>query len=224
MGRSIYCSSCRKEKEPGRDNESRCKACKSQANKDKRAKKRAESGMEPLGSGRSIYCYDCKEVKENRKSGYCNSCWRRRDNEYRIAKGITKKHQTGLCPCGSERAPYSKSYCIECLSKRAKQKKVWETYTDEQKARRNELQNAKRIRKRPIRTTPSYKSEEHKIKHRVRALTRSYVKAGKLIKMPCEVCGTKINVEAHHDDYDKPMDIRWLCRNHHREHHNNVKP
>lgn len=39
-----------------------------------------------------------------------------------------------------------------------------------------------------------------------------------LEKKPCEVCGgTK--VEAHHDDYDKPLEVRWLCKKHHSEVH-----
>jgi hypothetical protein len=67
------------------------------------------------------------------------------------------------------------------------------------------------------------RSEEQTIRHRVRALTRSYIKAGKLIKGACEVCRTNDDIEAHHDDYAKPMDIRWLCRKHHREHHLRIK-
>ena len=31
---------------------------------------------------------------------------------------------------------------------------------------------------------------------------------------PCEVCGATKTV-AHHDDYAKPLDVRWLCRSHH---------
>ena len=41
---------------------------------------------------------------------------------------------------------------------------------------------------------------------------------GTLAKSPCEVCGA-INVDGHHDDYSKPLDVRWLCRTHHNEHH-----
>ncbi len=36
---------------------------------------------------------------------------------------------------------------------------------------------------------------------------------GWLIPEPC-YCGRK--GEAHHNDYDKPLDIVWLCRAHHR--------
>jgi hypothetical protein len=40
------------------------------------------------------------------------------------------------------------------------------------------------------------------------------LRAGRIHRGPCEVCGSK-NVVAHHDDYDKPADVRWLCRVHH---------
>lgn len=41
---------------------------------------------------------------------------------------------------------------------------------------------------------------------------------GLLIVQPCEVCGADKS-DAHHDDYSRPGDVRWLCRRHHREHH-----
>jgi hypothetical protein len=48
---------------------------------------------------------------------------------------------------------------------------------------------------------------------------RHAVKTGKLIKMPCFVCGSE-QVEAHHPDYSAPLDVVWLCRQHHMEIHN----
>lgn len=41
---------------------------------------------------------------------------------------------------------------------------------------------------------------------------------GEIVPQPCEVCGDT-SAEAHHDDYSKPLEVRWLCFVHHREHH-----
>lgn len=41
---------------------------------------------------------------------------------------------------------------------------------------------------------------------------------------PCEVCDSMENVVAHHDDYSKPLVVRWLCRTHHKEWHDKNGP
>jgi hypothetical protein len=40
---------------------------------------------------------------------------------------------------------------------------------------------------------------------------------------PCEVEGCDKLGERHHDDYAKPLDVRWLCRAHHVAHHRQAK-
>jgi predicted RNA-binding Zn-ribbon protein involved in translation (DUF1610 family) len=47
-----------------------------------------------------------------------------------------------------------------------------------------------------------------------RALRRRNKSADK----SCEKCGDK-EVQMHHDDYSKPLEVRWLCRKHHNEEH-----
>lgn len=42
---------------------------------------------------------------------------------------------------------------------------------------------------------------------------------GALVEEACELCGGSRNVVAHHDDYAKPLEVRWLCRSHHGEWH-----
>lgn len=56
-------------------------------------------------------------------------------------------------------------------------------------------------------------------------LVSSAIMDGVLHPQPCEKCGKnnppigrKI-IDAHHDDYDKPLQVRWLCRKHHKEMH-----
>ncbi len=44
------------------------------------------------------------------------------------------------------------------------------------------------------------------------------LKKGILKRKPCEICGKK-KVEGHHDDYTKPLNVRWLCKLHHMEVH-----
>jgi hypothetical protein len=40
------------------------------------------------------------------------------------------------------------------------------------------------------------------------------IKSGKLSRLSCEVCGNP-KTHAHHDDYSKPLAVRWLCTKHH---------
>jgi len=42
---------------------------------------------------------------------------------------------------------------------------------------------------------------------------------GKLTPKPCNQCGADKRVDAHHDDYTKPLDVVWLCRKCHRKLH-----
>lgn len=60
-------------------------------------------------------------------------------------------------------------------------------------------------------------------KERARALIYKAITRGHLERKPCEVgvgCGGRI--EAHHDDYSRPLDVRWLCQRHHAELHRKV--
>jgi len=52
-----------------------------------------------------------------------------------------------------------------------------------------------------------------------RSKTNNAIVSGILVRQPCEVCGAIDDVHAHHDDYNKPYDVRWLCRKHHNEFH-----
>jgi hypothetical protein len=61
------------------------------------------------------------------------------------------------------------------------------------------------------------------------------LRAGVIARQPCEVCGKEGSevmqngqrrgiVQMHHDDYNKPLDVRWLCRKHHRSWHADNRP
>lgn len=58
----------------------------------------------------------------------------------------------------------------------------------------------------------------NKHKNRAHWLLRDAVKRNEVTKGLCEECGSTV-VHAHHDDYNKPYDVRWLCPKHHSAHH-----
>lgn len=60
--------------------------------------------------------------------------------------------------------------------------------------------------------------EQNNPKQKAHKLVDKAVKLGFLKRSPCEECG-KENAFAHHDDYGKPLEVRWLCNFHHSEHH-----
>jgi ribosome-binding protein aMBF1 (putative translation factor) len=60
-------------------------------------------------------------------------------------------------------------------------------------------------------------NDETIIRRVARAAIAKAYKDGTLVVQPCEVCGKK--GEAHHDDYSRPLAVRWLCRSCHSKHH-----
>jgi hypothetical protein len=58
---------------------------------------------------------------------------------------------------------------------------------------------------------------EQRFKELARLKARHAVERGALTRQSCEECGRR--AEMHHDDYNKPLDVRWLCRRHHLAHH-----
>lgn len=58
----------------------------------------------------------------------------------------------------------------------------------------------------------------NRVKTNARALVRYHLKAGNIVRLPCEVCGCPKS-EAHHPDHTKALEVQWLCRPHHMRQH-----
>lgn len=50
-------------------------------------------------------------------------------------------------------------------------------------------------------------------------LSRAVLKGIVIRKFECEKCTSTIQVEAHHEDYEKPLEVIWLCSKCHHERH-----
>ena len=44
------------------------------------------------------------------------------------------------------------------------------------------------------------------------------ISSGLLVRSPCVMCGDS-DTHGHHADYSEPLDVVWLCKNHHSRHH-----
>ena len=46
------------------------------------------------------------------------------------------------------------------------------------------------------------------------------LRSGRIKRQPCENCGRK--AQAHHNEYSRPLEIRWLCVQCHKNEHNGM--
>lgn len=79
-------------------------------------------------------------------------------------------------------------------------KRIFRDGRDAERVRRQDLERHDRKR-----SDPEYRKRRH-----ANALLNRAIRQGKIERQPCEVCGGE-PAHGHHDDYDAPYDVRWLC-------------
>lgn len=76
-------------------------------------------------------------------------------------------------------------------------------------------------RDRGNRQSPEYLKEyrnKYPKKYKAHNAVNNAIRDNKLFKQPCEICSSN-DSNGHHDDYDKPLEVRWLCAEHHKQWH-----
>jgi len=64
----------------------------------------------------------------------------------------------------------------------------------------------------------------HKIETNARALMNYHLRKGRLTRpSSCTACHKECIPEGHHQDYSKPLDVMWLCRQCHADEHRRIK-
>jgi ribosomal protein S27AE len=48
------------------------------------------------------------------------------------------------------------------------------------------------------------------------------IRSGELNRLPCVRCG-EVKSLAHHEDYDEPLNVMWLCQPCHKQRHKEIK-
>jgi hypothetical protein len=59
--------------------------------------------------------------------------------------------------------------------------------------------------------------KSHPLRRQAQVKLGGAIRAGLVVKQPCFICGG--DSEAHHPDYDRPLDVVWLCPPHHKQAH-----
>ena len=155
--------------------------------------------------------------RENRKAGFvgkckkCSALYNKRIREKQSYKDWYSAHQKTDAFKQSQKKYRQSPAGVEMLRKfqssdSAKEKqKEWAQSATGKKSINAASQRARR---------------NHPEKAKARSIVSGAIRAGKLVKKPCEICDDT-NVEAHHPSYDKPLDVMWLCQKHHSDWHKN---
>ena len=67
----------------------------------------------------------------------------------------------------------------------------------------------------------AWRAEDLRRQHAHNQVSKA-IKNGTLIKVPCVRCFSEKSL-AHHEDYDKPLDVMWLCQPCHKQRHKELK-
>jgi hypothetical protein len=119
-------------------------------------------------------------------------------------------------------APRITCHCGECP--KCKRREYMRDYYRRNAQRIRDIANASRNRRlEAVREYDRKRGHRSYGEHKERARRRLYraMLSGRVERKPCEVCGDP-KVDAHHDDYGKPFDVRWLCRAHHMALHRRI--
>ncbi|AEM62927.1 endonuclease [Vibrio phage phiVC8] len=104
---------------------------------------------------------------------------------------------------GVEFYPYNKSTCKKCIAARA---------------RKSGKRSPEAIERRKKRQSERRKANAKK--YQARNAVNNAIRDGRLVKADqCNRCLETEGLHGHHHDYDKPLDVEWLCVNCHLQEH-----
>jgi hypothetical protein len=105
--------------------------------------------------------------------------------------------------------------CKVCHKRRMKERRLTNPYVQEYDRERYH-DPARKARTAEIAQRWAAQNPEAR---RAQYAVNNAVRDGRLKKMPCALCGSENNIQGHHKDYGRPLDVVWLCATcHHRVH------
>ena len=105
--------------------------------------------------------------------------------------------------------------CKECVKEYTHQRRYGANREKILEYDRNRRKNPESVKMLTERNSTYRKNNPKRYKAQI--AVNSALKSGKLKRLPCFICGGIS--EAHHPDYDRPLDVMWLCSSHHKQAH-----
>lgn len=148
-------------------------------------------------------CFKCKKNKplsnfyrqKNMKDGHLNKC-------IECTKIDSNKHRAD-----------NLEHCLEYDRKRSN----LPNRINARKDAYEKNKNTKKYKDQHLESNNKYRNNNPE-KTKAHRKVAYHLSKGNIRKLPCSVCGD-INSEAHHEDYNYPLEIIWLCKKHHKKLH-----
>ena len=104
--------------------------------------------------------------------------------------------------------------CKECQKQHARERRI--THGDHVRRLRRIVERGALERRRIASNKYDRQNREKAIAH---TKVQRAIKKGILVRGPCSSCGSTKNIHGHHEDYNKPLEVIWLCSIHHKQLH-----
>jgi len=145
---------------------------------------------------------------------YCRRC--------DTTKDIEEFHKNKRNPSGVHAACKS---CVKFYAKEYYQKNRVKYYWQNKQWREANPERRRESNKRYEGNNPNRRKSSLPSKGRKQLYDKlnDAVRRGKIMRPnKCSDCNSKIKVEAHHEDYEKPFEVVWLCRACHVKRHHKI--
>jgi len=176
-----------------------------------------------MADGHLNLCKECHKAKSQA---------RRRDDPDRAREADRRKYlkrrNQHLAKCKEYREQnkeairdYQRQWYEENREEKAEYHRQWyERNRETVKSRvqkHSKTERGKEVHARAIKTYAERYPEKVAANHAV----NNAIRDRRLVRETCQVCGAE--AQAHHEDYSKPLDVLWLCPEHHAELHAEIR-
>lgn len=138
-------------------------------------------------------------------------------SEFYCHKAMTDGHLNKCKACTKKDVKIHRAANIEVVQAYDRKRSSSEHRIAERYKRARKIRESPELRESKARSQSIW-GHNNREKRRAHLAVRRAINKGTLTRQPCERCGN-IKSEGHHEDYSKPLEVVWLCRQCHGNRH-----